>query len=827
MGAQSRLFASLASGSGKATAVVVCAVMLLAGCGGSGGSASDASTPVIRGDVAEAGVSGTTVIAPGVPAAPTGAAGDGKVTVTVAQGSSGGTPATYTVTAVGTSKTCTVTGATGSCDVTGLTNGTPYTFTATATNEGGASGMSTPSNSVTPVAAATTATVRTVTFDSGYAGLSTTYTQTGSSRAALLPNTFRWGSMSFLGWNTERYGHQNGKGEWFANGAGYPFASDIVLYAQWGKPGEPYDIIATVNGPGKVGVWFKVAPNPDGTPYTSSAEYVVMASRFGVNVLNKSVWGQGAYGFDDLPGGPLDFTIGFGRSYYSARPAVVDVPSPDGVATKYPPGQPPAPTVAVGDGKFTVTVTAGSGSTPTYYMVYAPQANGAMPGCKVTGASGSCDFSNRMIDIYKPGNQVITPVFFDGRMYSFKVVAHNEVGGSAISLGTTVTFRDSSTVSAPGTPPAPTVVAGTAKVTATVAAGTSGGAPASYTVTAYAASGTAAGTCIVTGASGSCDVTDLTGGGVYTVKATAKNTAGTSGESVASSPVTVAATVPGTPPAPTVVAGTAKVTATVAAGTAGGVPASYTVTAYAASGTAAGTCIVTGASGSCDVTALTGGSTYTVKATAKNTAGTSGESVASSPVTLAATVPGTPPAPTVVAGTAKVTATVAAGTSGGTPASYTVTAYTVNGTAAGTCTVTGASGSCDVTALTAGSTYTVKASARNTGGTSGESVASSPVTVAATVPGAPGLTALSRRSKTEVWVTFSAPSSDGGQPVTEYTVTVKGPNGRTFTQSFPAQARKVPVGSLNNGGFYTFTVRSVNSVGTSNPSNAMRYLNLG
>ena len=52
MGAQSRRFTSLASGCGKATAVVACAVMILAaGCGGSGGSATDASTPVIRGDV--------------------------------------------------------------------------------------------------------------------------------------------------------------------------------------------------------------------------------------------------------------------------------------------------------------------------------------------------------------------------------------------------------------------------------------------------------------------------------------------------------------------------------------------------------------------------------------------------------------------------------------------------------------------------------------------------------------------------------------------------------------------------------------------------------
>ena len=52
MGARTRLFTSLATGSSKATAVVACAVMLLAGCGGSAGSSADASTPAIRGDAA-------------------------------------------------------------------------------------------------------------------------------------------------------------------------------------------------------------------------------------------------------------------------------------------------------------------------------------------------------------------------------------------------------------------------------------------------------------------------------------------------------------------------------------------------------------------------------------------------------------------------------------------------------------------------------------------------------------------------------------------------------------------------------------------------------
>ena len=51
-GAQSRLFTGFVSGSGKATAVVVCAVMLLAGCGGTGGSAAESSAPGIRGNAA-------------------------------------------------------------------------------------------------------------------------------------------------------------------------------------------------------------------------------------------------------------------------------------------------------------------------------------------------------------------------------------------------------------------------------------------------------------------------------------------------------------------------------------------------------------------------------------------------------------------------------------------------------------------------------------------------------------------------------------------------------------------------------------------------------
>ena len=276
--------------------------------------------------------------------------------------------------------------------------------------------------------------------------------------------------------------------------------------------------------------------------------------------------------------------------------------------------------------------------------------------------------------------------------------------------------------------------------------------------------------------------------------------------------------VPGTPPAPTVVAGTAKVTATVAGGTSGGTPASYTVTAYTGTGTGtgtvAGTCTVTGASGFCDVTALTAGSTYTVKAIAKNTAGDSGESGASSPVTLAA------PLRTVTfnanGGEKSMDVQTASGTAPLRTNAFIKTGFVFDGWST---TVNGDKAYGDGVDYKFAENVTLYAR--------WVAAPSSVATQAATVPGAPGLTALSRRSKTEVWVTFSAPSSDGGEPITGYTVTAKGPNGGTLTQSFPAQAGKVPVGPLKQNGFYTFTVRAVNSVGTSKPSIATRYLNLG
>ncbi|CAN2158799.1 Listeria/Bacterioides repeat [Candidatus Nanopelagicaceae bacterium] len=95
-----------------------------------------------------------TIAVPGVPGTPTATPGNGSATITITPPSSGGTPSSYTITASPGGATCTVTAPGASCTISPLTNGTPYTFTSTATNATGTSASSSSaSTAVTPASA--------------------------------------------------------------------------------------------------------------------------------------------------------------------------------------------------------------------------------------------------------------------------------------------------------------------------------------------------------------------------------------------------------------------------------------------------------------------------------------------------------------------------------------------------------------------------------------------------------------------------------------------------------------------------------------------------
>lgn len=182
-------------------------------------------------------------------------------------------------------------------------------------------------------------------------------------------------------------------------------------------------------------------------------------------------------------------------------------------------------------------------------------------------------------------------------------------------------------------------------------------------------------------------------------------------------------------------------------------------------------------------------------------------------------MPTTPDAPTgvsAVAGNAQATVSftatdnaVAAGVTG-----YTVTATDSTNSGRGGQTATGAASPITVTGLTNGDSYVFTVVANGSSANSAPSTASNSV-IPVTVPGAPtGVTA--QAGNTAATVTFVAPASNGGNPITSYTVTaqdltVPGNGGQRVTGS----GSPLSLAGLTNGDSYVFTVIATNNVGAS------------
>jgi len=179
-------------------------------------------------------------------------------------------------------------------------------------------------------------------------------------------------------------------------------------------------------------------------------------------------------------------------------------------------------------------------------------------------------------------------------------------------------------------------------------------------------------------------------------------------------------------------------------------------------------------------------------------------------------VPDAPAVGTATAGNASATVTFTAPAPNGSSA---VTGFEVVVNSAGSAvrTVTGidaSATSATVTGLTNGTSYTLQLRAVNQFGAGPLSAESNAVTPAPSVPDAPtGVTATA--GVASATVTWTAPVSDGGSPVTGSQIEVRTGTSVVTTVSFGGAATSQVVTGLANGTSYTFVVRAVNATGTS------------
>ena len=181
-----------------------------------------------------------------------------------------------------------------------------------------------------------------------------------------------------------------------------------------------------------------------------------------------------------------------------------------------------------------------------------------------------------------------------------------------------------------------------------------------------------------------------------------------------------------------------------------------------------------------------------------------------------AAAPDAPAQPTITPGNAQLSVNFSAPASdGGQPINnYTASCTSSDGGVPGNASNGGVVQTLVVTGLTNGKTYTCNVGASNSDGPGAASPDSAAAVVGA-VPDAPAQPSVTA-GNAQILVTYTAPGSDGGSPITAYTAACTSSNGGAF--GFAGNGgvvAPIAVPGLTNGSTYTCTVTATNARGTS------------